>query len=102
MSIELLSALRSLINNPLLIRRMSEYSSNVQPFDDDDMYGSDHGMDIVSELSENEEVAEILEGPEERVVSAGECPIMSEDLTLNRMIVSFSCFRRCTQIQKTC
>jgi hypothetical protein len=79
-----------------------EYSSNVQPFDDDDMYGSDHGMDIVSEASENEEVAKILEGPEEIVVSAGECPIMSEDLTPNRMIVSFSCFRRCTQIRKTC
>jgi hypothetical protein len=59
-----------------------EYSSDVQPFNDNDMYGSDHGMEIVSESSENEEVVKILEGPEERVVSAGACPIMSDNLTL--------------------
>ncbi len=44
-------------------------SSDVESFDEDDMYGSDHGMEIVSESSD-EEQAEMSQFSENRMVGA--------------------------------
>ncbi len=48
-------------------------SSNVESFDEDDMYGLDHSMEIVSESSD-EEQAEMSQFSENRMVGAWECP----------------------------
>jgi hypothetical protein len=46
------------------------------------MYGSDHGMEVMSESSDDEEEEEILQSPEGRAVSPKACPKMSKYLTL--------------------
>ena len=45
------------------------------------MYGLDHGMETVSESSDEENEAEILQSPEGRLVSAWTLPTKSDDLT---------------------
>jgi len=55
--------------------------SDAESFDEDDMYGLDHGMETVSESSDEENEAEILQSPEGRLVSAWTLPTKSDDLT---------------------
>jgi hypothetical protein len=78
-----------------------ESSSDVESFNEDDMYGSDHGMEIVSESPDDEEEGEISPLSENATVSGKACLIMSEDLIMSRMMVLLSCFRRCRQHQQT-
>src|SRR6266702_3620107 len=56
-------------------------SSDAESFDEDDMYGSDHGMETVSESSDEESEAKILQSPEGRPVSVWTLPAKSDDLT---------------------
>ncbi len=57
------------------------FLSDAESFNEDDMYGSDHGMETVSESSDEENEAEILQSPEGRLVSAWTLPTKSDDLT---------------------
>jgi hypothetical protein len=81
---------------------VDEHSSDIESYNEDDMYGLDHGMEIVSESSDEPEevgasyhgmetVSESMDEPEEvgasqssdgGAVSHKPCPIMSEDLIL--------------------
>jgi hypothetical protein len=63
-----------------LIDPADKSSSGVESFDNNDMYGSDHGMEIVSESMETEAEVEISQSLEVGAVSANLSPLMSEDL----------------------
>ena len=47
-----------------------ELLSDVKSFNEDDMYGSDHGMEVVSESTDNEEEVDIPQSSDDGAVSA--------------------------------
>ncbi len=64
--------------------------SDAESFNEDDMYGSDHGMETVSESLDEENEAKILQSPEGRLVSAWTLPTKSDDLTSVGLMVPLS------------
>jgi hypothetical protein len=48
---------------------VDELSSDVESFNEDDMYGSDHCMEVVSESTDNEEEVDVPQLSEDRAVS---------------------------------
>jgi hypothetical protein len=48
---------------------VDESLSGVESFDEDDMYGSDHEMEVVREESDEDENVKLLQQPEDREVS---------------------------------
>jgi hypothetical protein len=58
------------------------FSSDAESFDEDDMYGSDHGMQTVGEVSDDEKEVEASEASFGRAVFDGHFLIPSEQLTL--------------------
>jgi hypothetical protein len=67
-------------DNALFSDPVDESTSDVESFNEDDMYGSDNGMEIVSESSDDEEEVDIAQSQEDSTVSAWVCLIMSKDL----------------------
>jgi hypothetical protein len=53
---------------------VDELSSDVESFNEDDMYGSDHEMEAVSESTDNEEEADVPQSSDDRAVSAQQHP----------------------------
>ena len=48
---------------------VDESLSGVESFDEDDMYGSDHGMEVVHESSDEDKNVKQFQPPEDREVS---------------------------------
>jgi hypothetical protein len=62
---------------------VDEPSSDAESFDEDDMYGLGHGMEVISESSDDEDEADMLQSSEERMV----CRCVSKHVLISEIVV---------------